>query len=291
MKTKTTKTLSRSHLARLLGAARSNDRPAAIAAINELLAGGYGKGWIASLEKLRAFLVNGEPRFSIFAENGNEKEPFLSFSALPGEGFCPGAGDCLQFCYSFKSWRYPAAFCRQVQNTFLLGSMAGWNAIRETLDTFNKPKMYNKAGKVDFRLYVDGDFRNDGDVYFWFTAISERPWLQAYGYSKSFNEILAAKVPAPKNYLLNVSGGHNHTQKTVNAIKALPITRGEFIAVSVGQKVKSADHGTRENNKVLRAAHGRKAFTCPGKCGACTPGGHACGSDKFRGVDIIIAVH
>ena len=47
---------------------------------------------------------------------GNVKLPFLSFSTLPGVT-CPGASSCLDYCYSFKAWRQPAAFFRQVQNT------------------------------------------------------------------------------------------------------------------------------------------------------------------------------
>ena len=50
---------------------------------------------------------------------GNGKLPFLSFSTLPAVT-CPGAGDCLVYCYSYKAWRQPAAFFRQVQNTLLM---------------------------------------------------------------------------------------------------------------------------------------------------------------------------
>ncbi len=125
-------------------------------------------------------------------------------------------------------------------------------------------------------------------------ALRDRPGLSAYGYSKSWKELLQFHNQGgewPDNYRLNLSSGSVHSDAIKRAVAALPITRGEFIAVDVGHKVRSADHGTKAHNAKLRAAHGRKAFTCPGKCGDCTPKGHACGSDRFRGVDIIIAAH
>jgi len=94
---------------------------------------------------------------------------------------------------------------------------------------------------------------------------------------------------------LNLSSGHNHSPATVAAIKLLPIVRDDFIAVSLGRKVRQSDHGGRAHNVELRAAFARlddrKAFTCPGKCGVCTPHGHACGSPRFVGVPVIIATH
>ena len=152
--------------------------------------------------------------------------------------------------------------------------------------------------RVDFRLYVDGDFRSVEDIHFWMEALRNRPKIACYGYSKSFLELLGYDTAMdvtgdtwPGNYLLNVSGGHKHAQSIVDHVKRLPITRGSFIAVPVGHKVTSKDHGTSKHNKVLRESFGRKAFTCPGKCGTCTPSGHACGSDRFRDLDIIIAIH
>jgi hypothetical protein len=76
------------------------------------------------LDKLQTFLDTGVPAFSIWTQ-GNGKLPFLSFSAAPGEGVCPGAGDCLDFCYSFKAWRTFTPFARQLQNTILLDTQSG----------------------------------------------------------------------------------------------------------------------------------------------------------------------
>ena len=286
------------NLDKLLDAAKRCDNQSAIDAIDNLLLSEGKPGWIRELNKLKAFLTTGGVQFSIFIKDGNIKQPFLSFSGLPGKGFCPGAGDCVNFCYSFRAWRYPAALCRQVQNTFLLNNQTGQSAILAALDKILATRKFQKMDRVDFRLYVDGDFRSVEDIHFWMTTLRNRPKIACYGYSKSFLELLGYDTAMdvtddtwPDNYLLNVSGGHRHAQSIVNHVKRLPITRGSFVAVPVGHKVTSKDHGTSEHNKMLRAAYAGKAFTCPGRCGNCTPSGHACGSDRFRDLDIIIAIH
>jgi len=262
-----------------------------LAAIDAALVGETGKHWIRDLNKLKSVIADNTAHFSIFAKDGNGKLPFLSFSALPGAAHCPGAGDCLTFCYSFKAWRYPAAFARQCQNSWLLQSETGRKAIAAELDTF-RPLI---GERVDFRLYVDGDFDSVFRVGWWMRVLLSRQWLRAYGYSKSFAQLLGHHAVGeglwPNNYKLNLSSGHRHDEWILNRVKALPITRGEFVAVNVGHAVKSTDHGKPEHNAELRAAYGRKAFTCPGRCGTCTPKGHACGSDRFNGIDIIIAAH
>ncbi len=239
-------------------------------------------GWHYHLTTLARVLRTGEPHYSIFKTDGNSKLPFAAFSALPGKGFCPGAGDCLRWCYSFKAWRYPAAFARQVQNTFLLSSNFGRQWIGAAFQAIE-----HKVQIV--RLYVDGDFRDESDVAFWAFLMRCHPRIDFYGYSKSFSLLLA--TPMPSNYTLNVSDGHNSDDATVQRMLALPYVRGHFKGVSIGRRVKSTDHGTRETNAALRSAYGARAFTCPGKCGSCTPKGHACGSKAFKGVDIIIAIH
>lgn len=259
------------------------------AAISAALETETGPAWRRDLAKLADVARDGQPRFRIIAVDGNSKLPFAAFSALPGTGFCPGAGDCLKFCYSFRAWRYPAAFARQAQNSILLRTEHGRQAIRDALDAVTSP-----AEPMDFRLYVDGDFGSVADVAFWFAILRTRPWIRAYGYSKSWRQILAyadTGAALPANYRLNLSSGSVHGPDVEARIAALPITRGRFVAVPLGRAVKSADHGNREHQATLRAAYGRKAFTCPGKCGACTNAGHACGSARFAGIDIIIATH
>ena len=258
-------------------------------AIDAALDGETGAHWLRDLNKLRDVVRTSEPAFTVIAK-GNGKLPFWAFSALPGRGYCPGAGACLQFCYSFRAWRYPAAFARQAQNAWLMQSVAGRRAILAALDKATA----RQHGVADFRLYVDGDFGSVADVGFWMEALRDRPGLSAYGYSKSWKELLQFHNQGgdwPDNYRLNLSSGSVHADAIRRAVGALPITRGQFVAVEIGRKVRSSDHGNREHQAELRAAYGRKAFTCPGKCGECTPKGHACGSDRFRGVDIIIATH
>ena len=146
----------------------------------------------------------------------------------------------------------------------------------------------------DFRLYVDGDFANGADVAFWMQTLQETPQARAYGYSKSFAALLGFDLIGawPSNYMLNISGGHNASPEIVEHIKALPITRGEFIAVSIGKKVKSTDHGKPSTNAAIRAAlPGVKVFPCPGTCGTCTGKGHACGLSQMKFKTIAIAMH
>ena len=240
-------------------------------------------GWKQNFNKLRAVLNTGIPQYSVFTI-GNSKLPFISFSVLPGVT-CPGAGECLKFCYSFRAWRYPAAFMRQCQNTILM--RFNRDAITDALSDI----VTKMPDGFDMRLYVDGDFASTSDVTYWFELLNQNPTIRAYGYSKSFDAILAYKGAWPTNYQLNISGGHNSNDATVARVKALPITRGEFIAVSIGRKIKSNDHGTPSVNRALRETFKIKAFTCPGKCGSCTGKGHACGMPSLKGLPIIIAMH
>jgi len=246
-----------------------------------------GKGWQANFAKLERVMLADSVEYSIFALQGNSKLPFVSFSTLPGVT-CPGAGACLDFCYSFRAWRYPAAFCRMAQNAYFM--LHNRYAISREFDH----TVAKRPEGFDFRLYVDGDFSSVGDLDFWMRHIKAAPNVRAYGYSKSFAILLgydAAGHEWPTNYQLNLSSGHNASPEMLQYVKALPIVRGEFIAVSIGKKVKSSDHGKPETNLALRKAFTLKAFTCPGACGSCTGAGHACGMSKLKGLPIIIAMH
>jgi len=245
-----------------------------------------GKGWQSNFAKLARVISTGKTEYSIFALSGNSKLPFISFSSLPGVT-CPGAGDCLEFCYSFRAWRYPAAFMRQAQNAYL---MRWHNDV--IIHEFIKLAQSRPEG-FDFRLYVDGDFSSGADVALWMETLKACPNVRAYGYSKSFAALLGygAFNTWPGNYMLNISSGHNASPEMLAYVKALPIVRGEFIAVSIGKKVKSTDHGKPETNRALREAFKVKAFTCPGTCGTCTGKGHACGMQALKNIPIIIAMH
>lgn len=250
-------------------------------------------GWKTNLNKLLQSVVIDYPEFAVFALNGNSKLPFVSFSVLPGVT-CPGAGDCLDYCYSYRAWRYPAAFARQAQNTYLVRFNKA--AIINQLNAINQLQEYSNG--YDLRLYVDGDFDSVETVKFWFDTLKVNPKIRAYGYSKSFEQIrdyYNKGLGFPDNYQLNLSGGHCHGESLVNELKQYSITRGEFIAVNIGRTVTSDMHGKPDTNKAIRevmALQGvNKVFPCPGSCGTCTGSGHACGLPKLKGVTIAIAIH
>lgn len=234
--------------------------------------------WQSNFNKLLTLYTSDTPQYSVFAK-GNSKLPFYAFSVLPGVT-CPGAGSCITYCYSYRAWRYPAAFARQVQNTYL---MRFNTAIIAT--SFKALK-----GSFDFRLYVDGDFSNMSDVIFWMGVIKNSPQCKAYGYSKSFALLLAYEITDiwPSNYMLNISSGHNASPQMVNYVKQLSITRGEFIAVNIGFK---PIHGSKNTNDAIRSQFDEKIFPCPGQCGSCTGKGHACGMPEMKHRIIAIAIH
>jgi len=168
---------------------------------------------------------SGPVPFSVFMAQGNSKLPFYAFSSLPGFD-CPGAGACLYgdneytpdnfgkgWCYSFKGWRYPAAFFRQLQNSLLLRDQAGRALIASQFHEI-------PAGRT-LRLYVDGDFASLEILRFWMDLCHARPDIKiagrdgvaGYGYSKSwklFIELDRAGYKWPANYLLNVSSGSRY---------------------------------------------------------------------------------
>lgn len=246
--------------------------------------------------------------FSVFAAAGNQKLPFYAFSSLPGFD-CPGAGACLYgdndftpdnfgkgWCYSFKGWRYPAAFFRQLQNSVLLRSKAG----RETVASqFNEIPTDRTL-----RLYVDGDFANLAILRFWLDLCKTRPDLSIYGYSKSWDLFLTLdkqNYSFPANYLLNISSGSRYGDKLKGKVLQLDCTRGEFVAVPVARKhiaskayQDKGNAGSKEYRKEvadnLRKAGHEKVFACPGACGNCLKK-HGCGWDRLKGVTIGIGIH
>ena len=248
--------------------------------------------WNTNWLKLKYFLDTGIPQYTIYTK-GNGKLPFYSFSSLPGVT-CPGAGDCLKFCYSFRSWRYPAAFFRQIQNTILLMSDTGRKYLREE---FNKLKPDH-----DFRLYVDGDFDSLETMKFWMDLLKSRPDIRAYGYSKSwklFIEYDQLGYTFPDNYQLNLSSGsiYQNNKTILDQISKLSIYRGEFIALpsekmpNILEDRPSFSAWAKQLRERAKLYGIKKAWVCPGKCGNCTPTGHACGSKRFKNVPIIIGIH
>ena len=242
-----------------------------------------GGDWEKYGHKMLAFLEDGVPRFTVFAK-GNSKLPFYAFSALPIIT-CPGFGDCGSWCYSFKAWRYPAAFFRQLQNTILI--LRGQKTLAALFQAL--PKIF------DFRLYVDGDFDSLATMRFWFNQLELRPDIRAYGYSKSWPLFLSynASEIFPKNYKLNLSGGSRYNGEYLAKMKQLDCVRGEFVAFKVSTKQKkNAKKYAREVKQAAKQAGHKKIFVCPGKCGDCVRGGgHACGNEKFNGVSVAIGIH
>ena len=115
---------------------------------------------------------------------------------------CPGAGPCVAFCYSLKAWQYPAALARQLQNTLL---------VKFAPEVIEAAFMALPQGTT-FRLYVDGDFDSSTTVDFWFRVIAQRPDVNVYGYSKSWDLLNGRTFPA--NYWLNLSSGGKHQTAT-----------------------------------------------------------------------------
>tara|TARA_R110002110_G_scaffold16029_1_gene70329 strand:+ start:1399 stop:2295 length:897 start_codon:yes stop_codon:yes gene_type:complete len=252
--------------------------------------------WGYFAQHMNRVLLRGQAEFTVFAD-GNMKLPFKAYSNLPIVT-CPGAGECKDYCYSLKAWRYPAAFFRQCQNLWLL---------RHAPSILRNEFLKFEQG-ITFRLYVDGDFHDLEAMKFWFDLLKERPDIQCYGYSKSWELFLrwnarhlylddeTFKNRFPVNYKLNLSNGSIYDQEMRKQLQELPCTRGNFVAVDI-PKESDAPIGERTNiyRKAVRqaaklAGYG-KAFVCPGQCGTCTPKGHACGLDTFSDINIAIGVH
>jgi len=245
--------------------------------------------WKKYGEKLVTSLETGQPFFKIFSK-GNSKLPFYAFSSLPKYS-CPGAGQCLDWCYSFRAWRYPAAFYRQVQNFILLKFQP--DLIRLRFDKIPQNSI--------LRLYVDGDFDSPETIRLWFGLLNSRRDIQCYGYSKSWDLLheFSKKNPdlIPNNYKLNLSSGGKKGNVKESDMELLPFFRGRFIAVKIPDSVErsSKRYSLPEYHQEVREAalaegHG-KVFSCPGKCGSCATGSHACGSGKFNGIVISIGIH
>ena len=214
--------------------------------------------------------------FNVF-KIGNSKLPFLNFSTLPIVT-CAGSGECEIYCYSLKAWRYPSAFLSQVQNTLL---MFDFDIIKnEFKKVLNRPKFQN-LNKIDFRLYVDGDFSNNTDLINWMELLKENKKVNSYGYSKSLNIFLDVTddgYKIPSNYVLNLSNGGIYDSLKQFLINK-DFVRGNFTAV-------------RGDIKTIRKQFNNKVFVCLGDCGSCTKIGHACGNmDVFNKMEIVIPIH
>lgn len=243
------------------------------------------RSWKYFLTKYGTILESGIiPDTRIFQE-GNAKLPFVSFSTLPVVT-CPGAGDCISFCYSLKAWRYPTAFFTQFLNTLRLRF-----AKRAIIKAFQE-----LPESITLRLYVDGDFDSIQTAIFWFNLLSQRPDVACYGYSKSWEVLLAVRGRIPGNYVLNLSSGSRYNSDLLSLVSSLPCVRGQFVAVPVeGRYAKGfARYSDKAYHNEVRESAQRiglgKVFSCPGSCGDCGSGRHMCGRSEFS-LPIAIGVH
>lgn len=245
--------------------------------------------WGYNAQKLLDALRVDRVAFSIFVK-GNGKLPFYAFSTLPKYS-CPGAGDCLNWCYSFRAWRYPAAFARQLQNTILLQYR------EETISNafLSLPK------DIELRLYVDGDYESSERVAYWQALLQQRSDVNAYGYSKSWTQLIEHNINSGKwanNYTLNLSSGSKwaNNKRYFDAVSALPITRGQFVAVPIdsdgipngSKRYQSAEYHSRVRN-ALREKFGKRVVSCGGLCGDCGNAKHWCG-DRNKLDDVVIGI-
>jgi len=220
-------------------------------------------GYWKSVGKLVEWLddpVNRPPPFTILTE-GSSKLPFFQWSTLPG-ATCPGAGRCWSkdkdergtgksaprsgprgYCYSLQGWRNITPYLRQLQNTVILrlGEERATIINRELL------RIQERNPTAVVRLYVDGDFDSLDTLEFWMHVCDRYPRMRFYGYSKSWDILLAYDQKHggrwPANYLLNLSNGtfyerlddptnpDNPYQKILKRMQGLACTRGRFVAV------------------------------------------------------------
>ena len=253
--------------------------------------------WCYAHNRMQEWLSGDGPQpFSIFVK-GNQKLPFWALSALPLVT-CPGAGICATFCYSFKAWRYPGAFMRQLGVTILLRSARGREIIRKA--------WLELPQNQDARLFVDGDVEDLETLEFIFSLCRERQDLRAYGYSKSWAVFLEhadnvglESAAWPSNYRLNLSSGSKYGPDMRERMEQLPIVRGEFLAMPSAMKMPNRRTHPEAFNAYAAALRATareqghaKTFVCPGKCGDCMGNGaHACGTQAMAGVAVLIGIH
>ena len=263
------------------------------------------KSWAVRLNDFKTFLndfkkgsidASYKLPFSVF-KSGNGKHKFMNYSTIPIVN-CPGAGSCAsdKFCYSLKSLMRPNAALSWLQNQILEDNY--FNIIELEFEKHLK-KNYKKHLKnnlnIDFRLYNDGDFSSLNNMVLWFNLLKKYPQIKAYGYTKSLHlvkELSLMDYEFPANYKFNISSGSKYEYlKNDKVIKNNPSYRGNFISFDLNGFRVNTTKRTKEHDKTLRNAFKKKIFICPGTCNTCTSIGHACGSEKFNNIDIVIPIH
>ena len=263
------------------------------------------QSWYTLLKRFKTFYlghINGNIKsledipFNSF-KHGNGKHPFINYSTIPVTN-CQGAGECVKYCYSKNSMRFPLAVTSWLQNQILENHY--FHLLEISFKNFINQSKYKKAlkknGHINFRLYNDGDFRTKDILVKWMELLRGLPGVKCYGYTKSLHFLKSLSIEGykfPNNYKTNISlGGKYDGLKDSNLIKRLNIYRGEFISHKLEKTFKTAQGYKKEDYKTIRQSYKNdKIFICPLVCGSCTSVGHACGSDVFQDKKIIIPIH
>jgi hypothetical protein len=98
--------------------------------------------------------------------------------SLPSVLTCPGAGECLHFCYSKKaSIQYPNARNSRLRNYHFTKDESFVSTLSEYL---------NKRSEPIVRVHTDGDFYSQEYLNKWIEIAKASPNKRFYGYTKSF---------------------------------------------------------------------------------------------------------
>jgi len=265
------------------------------------------QSWFTLLNEFKVFFLDHKNnrinkdyqlKFPVF-KSGNNKHKFMNYSTIPVVN-CPGAGACAtSFCYSLTSLRFPKAGLSWLQNQILEDNYFELIELEleKHLNTKYKKHLKNNT-KINFRLYNDGDFSSLNNMVLWFNLLKKYSILKTYGYSKSLHfikELTLMEYEFPKNYKFNISSGSKYEYlKNDKVLLNNPCYRGNFISFNLdGRRVKTTERTQQQNFKIYDAfkKEGKKVFICPGVCDTCIPSGHACNSDKYKNVNIVIPIH
>ena len=250
----------------------------------------YGsRGWGYYFNKFDRFLQTGNLEFKIIVTE-NRKEPFPGFASFPVVD-CPGAGACVDFCYSLNSTNHPNVYFRLLQNSILMRN--------------KDPRIAHAIKGIPHgstvRLFTDGDYPNLDCLKFFIEIIRDNPQLTFYSYTKSFiyfYQLRRSGVKFPPNYWFNASDGSKFPQ-WIEKLKPIPTFRGEFIALPTPTPIPNRDidpiawkRGADQLRSVARDRGLGSVFICPGDCRYCLPNGEiACASPKFKDIPIVIRIH
>lgn len=158
--------------------------------------------WHKEAEMFVDYLHTGRPFHPILTYGS--KDASFGFSTLPLLT-CPGAGECVAWCYSLKSWRYPESFFRQMQNFDLLRRA---HHDREVSELF-EDEIQNLPEEEHIRLYRDGDFQDANDVLFWIALAEQFQDRMFWGWTKAFDAVRQAfeiGSEIPRGFRLRLSG-------------------------------------------------------------------------------------